>query len=133
MRNESRFRIAVLPGDGIGHEVIPACLDVLNAAAARFGAFGLDYDIRPAGAESYRDTGQAMPAETAKAVRRADAILLGAMGLPSVRRPDGTEISAPDRPPRRSRALCRRPAGQHRQHGRASARRSAGSCGPTSS
>lgn len=93
MRNKSRFRIAVLPGDGIGHEVIPACLDVLNAAAARFGAFGLDYDIRPAGAESYRDTGQAMPAETAKAVRRADAILLGAMGLPSVRRPDGTEIT----------------------------------------
>lgn len=93
MRNESRFRIAVLPGDGIGHEVMPACLEVLNAAATRFGAFGLDYDIRPAGAESYRDTGQAMPAETAKAVRRADAILLGAMGLPSVRRPDGTEIT----------------------------------------
>jgi 3-isopropylmalate dehydrogenase len=93
MRNDSRFHIAVLPGDGIGHEVMPACLEVLNAAAARLGGFGLDYDIRPAGAESYRDTGQAIPPETANAVRRADAILLGAMGLPSVRRPDGTEIT----------------------------------------
>ena len=93
MRNQSRFRIAVLPGDGIGHEVMPACLEVLNAAAARFGAFQLEYDVRPAGAESYRDTGHALPPETSKAVRSADAILLGAMGLPSIRRPDGTEIT----------------------------------------
>ena len=93
MRNELRFRIAVLPGDGIGHEVMSPCLDVLNAATSRFGSIGLDYDIRPAGAESYRDSGHAIPPETGKAVRRADAILLGAMGLPSVRRPDGTEIA----------------------------------------
>jgi 3-isopropylmalate dehydrogenase len=93
MRNESRFRIAVLPGDGIGHEVMPACLDVLNAAAARVGALGLDYDVRQAGAESYRDTGHAMPPETSRAIRSADAILLGAMGLPSVRYPNGTEIT----------------------------------------
>jgi 3-isopropylmalate dehydrogenase len=93
MSNESRFRIAVLPGDGIGHEVMPACLQVLAAAAERAGAFRLDYDVRPAGAESYRDTGHALPPATAKAIRSADAILLGAMGLPSVRRPDGTEIT----------------------------------------
>jgi 3-isopropylmalate dehydrogenase len=92
MGNQSRFRIAVLPGDGIGHEVMPACLEVLSAAAARFGAFRLDYDIRQAGADCYRETGHALPRETSRAARSADAILLGAMGLPSVRYPDGTEV-----------------------------------------
>ena len=93
MGNKSRFRIAVLPGDGIGHEIMPACLEVLSAAATRFGAFRLDYDIRQAGADCYRDTGHALPRETSKAVRSADAILLGAMGLPSIRYPDGTEVT----------------------------------------
>ena len=93
MRNKSRFRIAVLPGDGIGHEVMSPCLDVLNAATGRFGSIGLDYDIRPAGANPIAIAGHAIPPQTGKAVRRADAILLGAMGLPSVRRPDGTEIA----------------------------------------
>jgi 3-isopropylmalate dehydrogenase len=93
MKNQSRFHIAVLPGDGIGNEIMPACLEILDAAAARTGAFGLDYDTHPAGAESYRDTGYALPAKTLKAARSADAILLGAMGLPSIRYPDGTEIT----------------------------------------
>ena len=93
MRNRSGFRIAVLPGDGIGHEIMPACLEVLNAAAARTGAFALDYERHPAGADCYRQTGHALPRETMRAIRKADAILLGAMGLPSIRYPDGTEIT----------------------------------------
>lgn len=93
MRNQSRLRIAVLPGDGIGREVMPVCLDVLDAAAARIGGFALDYDLREAGANCYRETGHALPVETLNAARRADAILLGAMGLPSIRYPDGTEVT----------------------------------------
>lgn len=51
MGNLTRFRIAVLPGDGIGHEIMPSCLEVLNAAAARTGAFTLDCESREAGAD----------------------------------------------------------------------------------
>ena len=49
--------------------------------------------LRRLHAECYRDTGHALPASTMKAAREADAILLGAMGLPSVRYPDGTEVT----------------------------------------
>jgi 3-isopropylmalate dehydrogenase len=87
------FRIAVLPGDGIGPEVMAPCLRVLDEAARRTGAPRLDWDERPAGAFAYRDTGTALPPASMQAARGADAILLGAMGWPSIRYPDGTEIA----------------------------------------
>ncbi len=93
MSANQRFHIAVLPGDGIGHEVMAPCLRILDAAARRTGGFGLDWDEKPAGALTYQDTGTALPADTLDTARRADAILLGAMGLPSIRYPDGTEIA----------------------------------------
>jgi 3-isopropylmalate dehydrogenase len=89
----SAFRIAVLPGDGIGREVMPPCLEVIEAAARRVGGFALRFEEHQAGAEVYRDTGQALPSSTLEACRTADAILLGAMGLPHIRYPDGTEIA----------------------------------------
>jgi len=88
-----RFRIAVLPGDGIGDEVTRPCAGLLEAAAAREGGFMLDFDWLPAGARCYAETGTALPGVSISAARAADAILLGAMGLPDVRYPDGTEIS----------------------------------------
>jgi 3-isopropylmalate dehydrogenase len=93
MRPNTTFRIVVLPGDGIGHEVMPPCLEVLRAATNRVGGFDLHFEEHPAGAEVYRDTGNALPRSTLEASRRADAILLGAMGLPHIRYPDGTEIA----------------------------------------
>lgn len=93
MDNRSSFQIAVLPGDGIGLEVMPPCLEVLGAAAKRVGGLRLDYVVKAAGATCYRETGHALPAETLETARRADAILLGAMGLPSIRYPNGTEIA----------------------------------------
>jgi 3-isopropylmalate dehydrogenase len=89
----TRFRIAVLPGDGIGREVTPPCLELLDAAVGRVGGFALAYETLEAGAETYRDTGNALPAATLKACRDADAILLAAMGLPHIRYADGTEIA----------------------------------------
>ena len=53
-----RFRIAVMPGDGIGPEVMDAALAVLDAAAG--AGFSLDYEHHVAGAEAYRTTGVAM-------------------------------------------------------------------------
>ena len=86
------FNIVVLPGDGIGVEVIDASLAVLDALIARHG-FRLRYDRREGGAHHYRDTGNAFPDASMAACEKADAILFGAMGWPDIRYPDGTEIA----------------------------------------
>ena len=86
------FDIVVLPGDGIGVEVIDATLVMLEAAQKRFG-FRLKYDRRPGGAHLYEETGNAFPDSSMQACERADAILFGAMGWPDIRYPDGTEIA----------------------------------------
>ena len=86
------FDICVLPGDGIGVEVIAATVPLieraLKASACRF-----QYHEHPAGAQHYRTSGQALPEATLEAARRADAIFFGAMGWPEIRYPDGTEIA----------------------------------------
>ena len=93
MNNVKEFRIAVLPGDGIGVEVMAAAQEVLAAAQAKVGGFRLVNDSHDAGANLYREIGTAMTEETLRAAEAADAILLGACGLPDVRYPDGTEIA----------------------------------------
>ncbi|WP_025771385.1 isocitrate/isopropylmalate dehydrogenase family protein [Thioalkalivibrio sp. HK1] len=91
MSSKQAFRIAVMPGDGIGPEVMKAGIEVLEAAAA--GDIVFDYQWLEAGAEVFRRSGSAMSKETFERAKAADAILLGAMGLPDVRYPDGTEIT----------------------------------------
>ena len=86
------FRIVVLPGDGIGVEVMDACLALLEPVQ-RKAAFRLAYEPHPGGAAAYRDTGIAFSDAAMRACERADAILFGSMGLPDVRHPDGTEIA----------------------------------------
>lgn len=93
MTHDTSFRIAVLPGDGIGIEVIDAAIEVLNAAQDKAGGYRLNLESLPAGAGEYMANGIALPEDTLKASEESDAILLGAMGLPSVRYPDGTEIA----------------------------------------
>ena len=87
------FHIAVLAGDGIGPEVIAPALQVLDAACAAVGGIELHYTPLAAGAAVYRETGAAITEDAVAAAEAADAILLGAMGLPEVRYPDGREIS----------------------------------------
>ncbi len=84
-------RVAVLPGDGIGTEVTEATLSVLDKLARRHG-IGIATESLAAGAFHYRDTGTAMSEEVFRKAEAADAILLGAMGWPGIRYPDGTEI-----------------------------------------
>jgi 3-isopropylmalate dehydrogenase len=93
MNANTAFHIAVLPGDGIGIEVMSPCLQVLKAAGARAGSVAFRFEQHDAGAICYRDTGVALPDTAMTAARTADAVLLGAMGWPEVRYPDGTEIS----------------------------------------
>ncbi|MCG6875685.1 MAG: isocitrate/isopropylmalate dehydrogenase family protein [Betaproteobacteria bacterium] len=90
---DKTFQIAVLPGDGIGIEVMEAAIEVLDRLVARMGGFQLAYEHHRAGAELYRETGTDLPDSVWKACEEADAILFGAMGLPDVRYPDGTEIA----------------------------------------
>lgn len=83
--------IAVLPGDGIGEEVM-ACAERVLGVVARKTNLGLRLQRLAGGAQHYLDTGVALPDETLRACEKADAILFGAMGLPGVRYTDGTEI-----------------------------------------
>ncbi len=89
----TELRIAVLPGDGIGVEIMDACLAVLEALERKVGGYRLVTEVLPGGAALYRHTGTAFSDENFKKTEEADAILFGAMGLPDVRYPDGTEIA----------------------------------------
>jgi 3-isopropylmalate dehydrogenase len=86
------FHIAVLPGDGIGIEVTAPALEVLKKIETSTPALKFRFTEAPAGADHYRETGTALPDSTVTLCEKADAILLGACGLPHVRYPDGTEI-----------------------------------------
>jgi len=77
------YSIAVIPGDGIGKEVVPEGLRVLDAAAARFG-FTLAYDHYDWSCETYKATGLMMPEDGLDQLRDHDAIFLGAVGFPGV-------------------------------------------------
>ena len=91
LANDS-FHIAVIAGDGIGPEVMAPALEVLRKVAATTPGLGLRFTEAPAGAGHYRDTGASLPEATVKLCEQADAILLGACGLPHIRYPDNTEI-----------------------------------------
>jgi 3-isopropylmalate dehydrogenase len=86
------LKIAVLPGDGIGPEIVAEAIRVLKAVERKFSSFSMDYEFHDASVARYSRTGVAMPEETFKDCQAADAILLGAMGIPEVRLPDGTEV-----------------------------------------
>jgi 3-isopropylmalate dehydrogenase len=92
MSANTAFHIAVLPGDGIGHEVMAPALDILRRIEATTPSLKFRFSEAPAGAQEYLATGKSMSEDTIKLCGDADAILLGACGLPSVRYPDNTEI-----------------------------------------
>jgi tartrate dehydrogenase/decarboxylase/D-malate dehydrogenase len=77
------YRIAVIPGDGIGKEVMPEGLRVLQAVASRFG---LALDLTPidwASCDYYAQHGDMMPADWKQQLQGMDAILFGAVGWPA--------------------------------------------------
>ncbi len=92
MSANSALHIAVLPGDGIGPEVMAPTLEVLRKVEAKSG-LQFRFTEASAGANHYLATGTSMPESTLRLCEEADAILLGACGLPSVRYPDNTEIA----------------------------------------
>ncbi len=78
-----KHRIAVIPGDGIGKEVMPEGMRVLEAAGARF-EIDFQWDEFPWSCEHYKETGLMMPEDGLEQIRRHDAIFLGAVGFPGV-------------------------------------------------
>src|SRR5207248_945646 len=78
-----RFSIAVIPGDGVGQEVTPAALRVLEVVGKKFDA-AFDFEEFAWGAAYYHKNGRMMPANALELLRAKDAILLGAVGDPKI-------------------------------------------------
>jgi len=78
-----KHRIAAIPGDGIGKEVVPEGRRVLDAAARRYG-FELEWAHFDWSCEVYARTGRMMPEDGLEQLRRFEAIFLGAVGFPGV-------------------------------------------------
>lgn len=91
-------RIALLPGDGVGPEVVDAAILVLDAVSTRFG-HTFTFDRVLVGGAAIADRGAALPPETLEAATRATAILLGAVGdarfnhLPRAERPEAALLT----------------------------------------
>src|SRR6202162_200689 len=79
----NKLKIAIIPGDGIGNEVVPEGIRVLEAVGARFG---LDYawDHYDWSCQRFAKTGAMMPADGLAQIAKHDAIYLGAVGSPGV-------------------------------------------------
>lgn len=77
------FRVAVLPGDGVGKEVVPASIRVMDAVTSRHNAH-LEYEHFDWGSDYYRQNQRMMPEDAIDRLRPADAIFLGAIGDPEI-------------------------------------------------
>ncbi|MEO2038439.1 MAG: isocitrate/isopropylmalate family dehydrogenase, partial [Martelella sp.] len=75
------YRLALIPGDGIGVDVTAAAMTVLHAAADKSG-FTLETESFPWSCEYYLETGRMMPEDGIETLRGFDAIYLGAVGWP---------------------------------------------------
>src|SRR5690606_15416805 len=84
------YKIALIPGDGIGGEVIDAAWSVLEGASKAHG-FGLEAESFPWSCDYYLQHGRMMPEDGIETLRRFDAILLGAVGWPQ-RVPDSVSL-----------------------------------------
>jgi tartrate dehydrogenase/decarboxylase/D-malate dehydrogenase len=79
----NKYKIAVIPGDGIGKEVVPEGIRVLEAAGAKYG-LAFQWDEFPWSCDYYLQTGRMMPEDGLDQIRQHDAIFLGAVGFPNV-------------------------------------------------
>ena len=109
----AQYNLAVIPGDGVGPEVIAEGKKVLEALAAHTPGLSFQYTQFPWGSDYYRETGQMMPHDGLDQLRASDAILFGAVGDPQI--PDHITLQGLLLPMRRvfDQAVCIRPAYLH--------------------
>ena len=89
----TNYQIALCPGDGIGPDVIAEAVRVLDSVSALIPELGLSYESFSIGAGEFLKSGNPLPESTLLRLQDFNAILLGAMGLPGVRWPDGVEMT----------------------------------------
>lgn len=87
------FKIVALGGDGIGPEVTQQAVRLLREMEPDLEGVGFDFDEHSVGVGEYQSSGNALPPSAFEACQNCDAILLGAMGMPDVRYPNGKEIA----------------------------------------
>ena len=83
MKPVKHYKIAVIPGDGIGKEVVPEAIKVIDNVAAQLN-FRIDYEFFDWSCETYKATGRMMPKDAIETLSSFDSILLGAVGFPGV-------------------------------------------------
>lgn len=79
-----KFKIALLPADGVGGEVVDEGVKVLDKAAELSGDFSFEYTTFPWGSDYYLEHGEMMPEDALEQLKEFDAIILGAVGDPRV-------------------------------------------------
>ena len=80
----NHYKIATIPGDGIGKEVVPAGQEVMQALAATSKTFSFDFENFDWGGDYYRTHGKMMPEDGLASIRHKDAILFGSAGDPHI-------------------------------------------------
>lgn len=78
------YKIAVIPGDGIGKEVVPAAIEVLDECAKLDGRFQFEWTTFPWGCDYYLEHGEMMPEDGIELLKQYDQIFLGAVGMPEL-------------------------------------------------
>ena len=103
-------RVALVPGDGVGPEVMEEARKVLDALMDQDGAMRFQYNLFPWGSNYYRETGRMMPEDGLEQLKPHDAILFGAVGDPHI--PDHITLNGLILPIRRSfdQGICFRPS-----------------------
>lgn len=82
MASNNSYRIASIPGDGIGIEVVNATIQVIEKLAKTLGTFNINFEHIPWGTAYYKQTGRYLSEDYLDALRQYDAILFGAVGSP---------------------------------------------------
>ena len=105
----AEYKLAVIPGDGVGPEVVAEGRKVLDALASGTPDLKFRYSEFPWGSDYYRETGLLMPEDGLDQLRSSDAILFGAVGDPQI--PDHITLHGLLLPMRRSfdQGVCIRP------------------------
>ena len=104
------YKVALVPGDGVGAEVVVEARKVLDSLAAQDGTISFQYTHFPWGSDYYRETGRMMPEDGLEQLRPHDAILFGAVGDPYI--PDHITLNGLILPIRRGfdQGVCLRPS-----------------------